>query len=78
MSIASQSIPSHVGLYKIMLEVEIRAHYALCMYFLLMCMTGLVCVGKGRRDGSILLFQVARIVQMQGTHGVGALRALVF
>ena len=78
MSIASQSIPSHVGLYKIMLEIVMHAPYALCMYFLLMRTTGLVRVGKGRRDDSILLFQVARIVQMLGTRRVCALRALVF
>ena len=52
-----------------------HAHYALCMYFLLMRTTGLIGVGKGcrRHIPSCIIMRL-----MPGVHGVCALRGLVF
>ena len=47
------------------------AHYVLCMCFLLMRTTGLVCVGKGRRE------HICMIMQIQGMCVVCVLGALV-
>ena len=48
------------------------------MCFLLMCTTGLVCVGKGRQHHMSKLYDTADVIcTVQGARGVCALRALV-